>query len=275
MKVTLHKPQRALVQSLVSHYTVYEVDKAYGLKTLPNGMVDGWVTLQGGFAAFLPSKQAFVTMPQAGFFPPTDSFGLLQLFEGSLCIGIKLYPHCLAFPVLKPVAGSADPIDFDALFDPGLRLSLVEALQQPGADVVATLDTFLETHFGPQPADHAWMDAVLQYIQQSDLDVLTNGELASRFHVTERTFERRFKQVIGLTPRKYINILRLQHSIRHIRRRTGNRPAHGALSEALAIGYADQSHFIRECKALTGLAPRQLFSRLPELLTDLVMEDGK
>ncbi|GAB5525720.1 MAG: hypothetical protein Roseis2KO_35920 [Roseivirga sp.] len=41
--------------------------------------------------------------------------------------------------------------------------------------------------------------------------------------------------------------------------------------EALGSGYYDQSHFVKACRKLTGLKPREMFSRLPGEITDFVV----
>jgi len=41
--------------------------------------------------------------------------------------------------------------------------------------------------------------------------------------------------------------------------------------EALAFGYYDQSHFIRECKRIAGVSPKELFSNMRLSTPDLMV----
>ncbi|MFF0148381.1 helix-turn-helix protein [Amycolatopsis sulphurea] len=70
----------------------------------------------------------------------------------------------------------------------------------------------------------------------------------------ERQLRRRFTLAVGYGPATYLRVLRLQRAI-------ALAPSVADLATlAVAAGYADQPHFSRECRALTGLPPRAYFS---------------
>lgn len=72
-----------------------------------------------------------------------------------------------------------------------------------------------------------------------------------------KQFERIFSDHVGLTPKKFTSIIRLQNAIQMKRK-------HEELSMfqlAFDNGYYDQSHFIHDFKNLTGLTPRDFFNR--------------
>jgi AraC-like DNA-binding protein len=79
--------------------------------------------------------------------------------------------------------------------------------------------------------------------------------LAQRLDVSQSTLERRFSRVAGASPKRFASIVRLQHVLRL--RETGA----DFTSVAHAAGYYDQSHFIRDFKRITGLAPEAYFGR--------------
>lgn len=68
---------------------------------------------------------------------------------------------------------------------------------------------------------------------------------------TPAQFIRRFEQAVGLTPKRYARVLRLGELLPALAR-CGPRDW---AEVAAGGGYADQSHLIREFRALTGLAP--------------------
>jgi AraC-like DNA-binding protein len=79
--------------------------------------------------------------------------------------------------------------------------------------------------------------------------------LAESLHVSQDALEKRFRRVIGVTPKKLSSLLRLRRVLRLQSSGLG-------LTEAgFAAGYYDQPHFIREFRAMTGLAPTQFFQR--------------
>lgn len=79
------------------------------------------------------------------------------------------------------------------------------------------------------------------------------NHLAAEFNTTYKTIERKFKQVIGLTPVELLKVKRFNKAVHAMYSCQYN-----SLSEvAVACGYYDQSHFIREFKQLTRYSPRQ------------------
>ena len=79
-------------------------------------------------------------------------------------------------------------------------------------------------------------------------------QLLKRLHVSERHFERRFARAIGVPPHQYIRILRFRAALHLMKAGQFDR-----LSDvAYDLNYVDQSHFIKDTKALSGYTPKQL-----------------
>lgn len=68
-----------------------------------------------------------------------------------------------------------------------------------------------------------------------------------------KRFIRLFTDGVGLTPKRYCRVLRLQAVVNHLAR--GGRVEWARV--AAASGYCDQSHLIRDFVAMTGLTPAQ------------------
>jgi AraC-like DNA-binding protein len=77
-------------------------------------------------------------------------------------------------------------------------------------------------------------------------------ELAESSGLSLRHFQRRFRKLTGLNPKHYARICRIGHAV-HRKELEPDAPWTALAHEA---GYADQSHFIRDFKALTGTLPR-------------------
>jgi methylphosphotriester-DNA--protein-cysteine methyltransferase len=67
-------------------------------------------------------------------------------------------------------------------------------------------------------------------------------------------FEKRFRKVIGATPKQFGDIIRMKALIE--RRRNQDL----LVNTALEAGFFDQSHFIRTFKKFTGKTPRHFFN---------------
>jgi AraC-like DNA-binding protein len=81
-------------------------------------------------------------------------------------------------------------------------------------------------------------------------------DLAKELHISQSPLEKRFRSIIGTSPRKYATIIRFKYVLDQ------HRHASSLTKLAYDAGYYDQSHFIKEFRQFTGDAPEQYFSRL-------------
>jgi len=78
-------------------------------------------------------------------------------------------------------------------------------------------------------------------------------ELTRRIGLSQSALERRFRRLVGASPRKFASLVRLQNVVRL--RETGA----DLTTVAHAAGYSDQSHFINDFKRFAGIAPGAFF----------------
>jgi len=78
--------------------------------------------------------------------------------------------------------------------------------------------------------------------------------LLQTLSVNERTLERKFKLHIGITPKRFSDIVRLNSSAKRMQRMKTTRRL---TTIAYDSGYFDQAHFIKEFKKYTGITPYQ------------------
>jgi AraC-like DNA-binding protein len=84
-------------------------------------------------------------------------------------------------------------------------------------------------------------------------DARAVADVVAAAGLSHRRFIELFRREVGLTPRDFLRVKRLQRAVAGLR---ANERGDAALAHEL--GYADQSHFILECRKLTGLTPRAL-----------------
>ncbi|MCF0064635.1 helix-turn-helix transcriptional regulator [Dyadobacter chenwenxiniae] len=84
--------------------------------------------------------------------------------------------------------------------------------------------------------------------------IISVKDLAESLYVSMDVFEKRFRKVIGTTPKQFANIVRMKTLI-------GHAPSTGLLLDsALDAGFFDHSHFIRNFKSFTGQTPTEFFN---------------
>lgn len=94
-----------------------------------------------------------------------------------------------------------------------------------------------------------------------------NNTIASSLHISKRELERRFSDQVGLSPAQYAKIIRFQY-IFQVKEKMQS------LTElALAAGYYDQSHFIRDFKAIAGVNPGTFFKQEAKLTETFIMKE--
>jgi len=76
-------------------------------------------------------------------------------------------------------------------------------------------------------------------------------ELPAKVFISQRQLEREFKRKIGVTPKLYMRIARLNEVYQKLEQ---NRPL-AFTKVAFDCGYSDQAHFIRDFKSFMGVKP--------------------
>ncbi|WP_438044581.1 helix-turn-helix domain-containing protein [Sorangium sp. So ce128] len=104
-----------------------------------------------------------------------------------------------------------------------------------------------------EPASAAVARAALRRLS---LGGITVEETASALHVSPRNLRRAFVATVGVSPKQYARIARFQRVV------SNAQIARGSWSEiALASGYCDQPHLVREFRELAGLSPVAFMKR--------------
>lgn len=130
---------------------------------------------------------------------------------------------------------------------------LQEQLVQAGTDAarVGHVEAFLLGHLVNTKQD-ALIGSAVRLIRQHN-GIIRIDKLASSLYLSKDPFEKRFRGLVGSTPKQYASIIRLRGLIQ-------NYPSYSSLTEAsYEAGYFDQSHFIKDFRLFTGRSPREFF----------------
>src|SRR5690606_33864384 len=79
------------------------------------------------------------------------------------------------------------------------------------------------------------------------------GRLAQELGLSRDRLEKRFRRIVGSSPKQLASILRLHCAV------SSYRPGLTLTQLSIDAGYADQSHFNREFRLVTGATPQHLF----------------
>ena len=144
-------------------------------------------------------------------------------------------------------------ISADNLFPRPELDRLAESLAEACTDAqrVQLVEAFLLDHRTNVRQDGV-VGAAVQLIRQHN-GIVRIHQLASALHLSQDPFEKRFRLLVGATPKQYASIVRLRGLIH-------NYPAYSSLTDAsYEAGYFDQSHFIKDFRLFTGRSPKEFF----------------
>jgi AraC-like DNA-binding protein len=182
-------------------------------------------------------------------------------------VGIYFYPNAL-----KSIFGinaeelTNSCIDLDLLNRPQ-GFSLLEQLSNAPSvtDQARILSSFIFSLVRKKNDEKDMeMKYALTQIMQSKGAISLAG-LRRELQISERSFERRFKLYVGISPKLFSRISRFQASLDQLRQYNFNK-----LSDiAYENDYADQSHFIRAFREFAGYSPFQYQKRCNEVVENL------
>lgn len=234
----------------INYYGISESETQQVYKVLPStGLVIGF-QYRGQLSGFIGETES-----------PLNSLGVtglqdhVNLFKNTCHTGSVL----VYFNEMGAAAFFREPLD--ELFaqslslDTSIAASILERfeahLKQATDDQqrIGLVEQFLLAQLRAFTPDRL-VNAAVQQIYRSEGSIRIK-QLAAQLHTSQSPLEKRFRKLVGATPKKFTSIVRFQSLL--------TKPDRGlTLTEiAYQFGYYDQSHFIKEFKNFTGETPLQ------------------
>ena len=240
MSFTTYIPSDIL-KPFVKSFAISENEKADSYKVLPGTSIVMGFQYSGALS--LTKENKSVKLNTAGITGLIDRY---RIFNNSANIGTVL--------VMFSETGAASffKTPMHELFGQSLSLDdliihsqmdvVVEKLSEVKTDIarINVVESFLKSLLSPKVNDELVTLAV-NFIEQSGGTIKMNL-LAEKLNISQSQFEKRFRKIVGATPKKFASIVRLRSMI-------DTTPKNTSLTElSLDAGYYDQSHFIKDFK---------------------------
>jgi AraC-like DNA-binding protein len=254
LKYTEHKPAIALEKYIKCYYTIDGApDEQVEDQAFATGCIEVMFTLSGA------PWQTKVK----GEFRETGHIELWgQILQPltfrsagkSEIFGIRFYPAAAAFLLKEEVNQFNDGI-FDLTSVLGTPIKELHAQLQDVNSInerIALVDLYLTKKLTAHDRILSRIDLVQQVMNElTHKDFFDNiNNVAERYGISSRYLQKVFVHYTGLTPKLYSQINRFQNSLILL-----GKSDQALTAIAYECGYFDQSHFIREFKSFTGLAP--------------------
>ncbi len=245
----------ARLRAFVRYYWVLKTGESIEALTFPIGCPQLIFHRMGRF-----------TIPDAGGVQPRFTisgqvnFPAVMRSTGEIeTIVAVFYPHSLATMFDIPVSAFYNrEIDGYGLGDKSLSRLADRILSSDSVEEAITLleQWLMERMSEAGALNYSRVGGAIRQIMNDR--VVGTDALASEACLSRRQFERVFFNSVGMMPKEYTNIARFQKSLWLMQ--CGCRDF---ADITFACGYADQSHFIRECRRYAGLTPTALLRSQP------------
>ncbi len=123
------------------------------------------------------------------------------------------------------------------------------------AERIPIVEDFLRRRLRRPDENVARISAIV-YAVQRDRTILKVADLVERSGLPKRTLQRLFAKYVGVSPKWVIQRYRLHEAAEQLA--NDDTIVHSTL--ALALGYSDQAHFVRDFKAVVGVSPAAYMS---------------
>jgi len=167
-------------------------------------------------------------------------------------VGVRFHPHAGPSLFRMPQHEVTDRTPEVRDLNPALAADLARVRDSitTVAAAAAEVERIVARHLEPDRLDARIEWAVRAIAGRRGL--VTIDAVADGAGLTRRHLERRFREDVGISPKRLARIVRFQRALQHLEQSdAANR---GALTAA-ACGYADQAHFVRDFQDLAGTAP--------------------
>lgn len=196
--------------------------------------------------------EEFAPQPRSVAVSQTQRFLEIRPEGNSGLVSVRFHPWGAYHFFRPPVCEFADrQTPSEALWGrEAIELEERLALASGGRERIAILERFLL--------------AQLRRHHKKDVEPLVRAVWKRKGHVAvqrlcrelgigERSLQRTFADALGTTPKRFARLCRFLHACSLL----SNGHDRGLADIGLACGYYDQSHFIAEFKAFSGMTPRQ------------------
>ena len=231
-------------------------------RVIPNGYVELIIHLSDSHCELL-SSSSFVSSPDYTLIGMYTQPYNVHFKETVSVFGIRFKPEGL-LPILGIPASEFHEgyINIESLSLMNFRdfSNRLRELKNSQSMITESEKHFLKCIEGSK-INLYYLNRAAEIIRRRD-GLISIDELAGNVFIGKRQLEREFKEKLGLSPKNYMRLARLNKVNRLIQ--DGKR---FDLSELSYIcGYSDQAHFIRDFKHFTGEAPKLFINKLDKYI---------
>jgi len=158
-------------------------------------------------------------------------------------------------------------IPVEDVFDKKIKILQESLFKQNNQIRIELLNSFFNSLIASKTTSNQFLiDHSLSFIIKNE-GQFSIKQLVEYTGYTERHLERKFKECIGLNPKKFGNVVRLHHFLKLLK----DKPDDSNLTTiCYDAGFSDQSHLIKDFKKHTGITPTEYVHSTGKLTNNLI-----
>lgn len=233
----------------IKEFMILECTSSIILETLPSTSFSLNYILKGSIY-LSQSDGSEIDLPKAVSFGITQRSFHFTFSDFALLFVVIFNPGFASNITNKPLNEFFEKfIPMDEFFNHNTNSAMIQQLKEQKSyrSMVDVMERFLIKKIASSDLDSIIYNSILEIKKQKG--IVSIKELTNELPISRDTFEKRFRHIVGTTPKKYASIIRFRNLF--------EKPfENGNLTDtALDAGYYDQSHFIKDFKSYTGKLP--------------------
>lgn len=237
----------------IKEYMILECTESMVLETLPSTSFSLNYILRGSIH-LAQNDGSSIDLPKTVSFGITQKFFHFTFSDFATLFVVIFNPGFASTITDKPLNEFFEKfVPMDAFFNSKVNSAMLHQLQNQKSykDMVDAMERFLIEKLAFYNLDNIIYNSISEIKKRKGL--ISIKEMANKLPISRDTFEKRFKHLVGTTPKKYASIVRFRNLF--------EKPIENArlIDIALDAGYYDQSHFIKDFKLHTGKLPSDCF----------------
>ncbi|MEZ4945643.1 MAG: helix-turn-helix domain-containing protein [Cyclobacteriaceae bacterium] len=264
MKLLEYIPEDKLVGQFIEAYQLFETNNPTVLKAIPNGRVEAWIVSKGKMFYKKEEQTDFTEAKQHSFYPATSDVTTFYLTSPFKCLNIKFRLNLLGLDFFHHHSEYLTELSYPSFLTPNTLESIQQLLESKKMLSIATLDQLIKPSFFKYNYETK-VDIALKIVQSASSS-MSIGQISDQLGVSTKTLERMTMKYFSITPKKLFKIVRFNNAIKDLKRWNSPR-----ISDTLGNSYFDHSHFVKDCRDITAMSPKDLLRKLELPVTDLYL----
>ena len=255
------------VAKYVDRYQLFITKESIFFKTIPNGKIECYFIKQGEFSRWDSETESFILSNTSGILPATNKAAFYHIPANIVCLNIKFKLTILSLSLFKGVLTNWRDFKLTELISKAEQKNILSDITEENPTIpVHQLDIIIKNCLDQYSVDLK-TDKVIQLIEVQIADQLRVVDLADKMNMSPKSMERWIKKQFNLSPKELLQVMRFEHVSHELKNQLNSK-----LIDSIAYGYYDQSHFIKECRKITGYSPKDFFSRMKLPTNDIIFE---